>query len=447
MLMSMLISLILPKLLGVEEFAYWQLFILYSGYVGFFHFGLSDGLYLRYGGTDLDDMDKDLLGSQFRMMVAWQISISLIAFFAIPFVVQTDARRFVWVMTAIYLVLANATWCMGFIFQAANETRIYSIGIILSKALVVLYIIYTWVSHTYDYRSYIIFYVVAQGVACAFSLYKGRKFLFSKWIGFKKTVTEVVKNAAIGINLTFANIASSLTLGIGKIFVDHRWGLNAFGVLSLAVSLVNFALQFISQASMVLFPQMRQTGKEKQEVLFNSLDQVLGIFLCGALLLYTPCSYLVSAWLPDYSNSLVYLSVLLPVCVLDGKMQLLYNTYMKVFRWEKLLMAINIGSCVLSGGLCVVFSCIYNNVVSVAFAIVFAIAARNVVSSILISRVAFNRRINVSTVLELVLCFWFVTVNRVFSAEVAFLCYAVAYLIVFLALFRRIRSALRDIKK
>jgi len=95
----------------------------------------------------------------------------------------------------------------------------------------------------------------------------------------------------------------------------------------------------------------------------------------------------------------------------------------------------------------VVFSCIYNNVVSVAFAIVFAIAARNVVSSILISRVAFNRRINVSTVLELVLCFWFVTVNRVFSAEVAFLCYAVAYLIVFLALFRRIRSALRDIKK
>lgn len=51
--LSVLMSLIVPKILGVEQYSYWQLFIFYTGYVGFFHFGLNDGVYLRLGGQKI----------------------------------------------------------------------------------------------------------------------------------------------------------------------------------------------------------------------------------------------------------------------------------------------------------------------------------------------------------------------------------------------------------
>ena len=59
--LSVLMSLIVPKFLTVRDFGYWQLFIFYFGYVGFFHFGLNDGVYLKYGGKSYDEMDKPLL--------------------------------------------------------------------------------------------------------------------------------------------------------------------------------------------------------------------------------------------------------------------------------------------------------------------------------------------------------------------------------------------------
>lgn len=443
MLMSVLISLILPKLLGVEEFAYWQMFILYSGYVGFFHFGLSDGLYLRYGGTSLRDMDKSLLGSQFRFMVLWQTAISVVLLAAVPVFVHEASRRFVWNMTAVYLVLANATWCLGYIFQAANETRIYSTAVIISKALVALYIITSVFADTHDFRYYIAFYVIAQGIAAAYCLYKGLAFLTAKWVWGKTLLTETHKNAAIGINLTFANIASSLTLGIGKIFVDYRWGLSAFGILSLSISLVNFALQFISQVSMVLFPQLRQTGEKDRNRLYNALDQVLGFVLCGVLILYVPCWLLLSAWLPEYAQGLSYLGVLLPVCVLDGKMQLLYNTYLKVLRRERELLWINILCCGLCFLLCVVFSEMSGSVISIAYAMLAAIAARNIISGRILAKIM-QQRWNRSAISELLLCAWFVLLNQLLPANMAMLLYMAGYLAVCVGNRKKIVAVVRN---
>ena len=53
LLVSVSLVIILPKFISVEDYGYWQLFILYSGYVGLFHFGYSDGLYIKLGGNEI----------------------------------------------------------------------------------------------------------------------------------------------------------------------------------------------------------------------------------------------------------------------------------------------------------------------------------------------------------------------------------------------------------
>ena len=408
--LSILISLILPKMLGVQEFAYWQLFIFYSGYVGFFHFGLSDGLYLKYGGTNIDDMNKPLIGSQLRLMVMWQILISVITLIVIPFYVDDAERLFVWAMTAIYLVVANATWCLGYVFQAANETKIYSVGMIISKALFLFVMIITVLMKCYDFKLYVMYYVGAQTIAMIYSVVKGWSFVSGKWVPLKENIHEISDNISIGINLTFSNISSSLILGFGRGFVDSHWDISAFGVFSLAISLVNFILQYITQISMVMFPALRQTSSDTRNDIYKILRDSIGIVLCGVLVFYVPMRMILTWWLPQYAESLRYLGIIIPICVFDGKMQMIYNTYLKVLRKEKSLLFINLISCILSLVFCFVLTAINEMVLMAVIAIIIAIAVRSIIASIYLSKIM-QLKHEKNLFLEIVLVLIFILIN------------------------------------
>ena len=67
---SMLVTFIVPKAISVEDYGFFQLYLFYASYVGFFHFGWMDGLFLRYGGVYYEDLDKVgivyFVGTEFR---------------------------------------------------------------------------------------------------------------------------------------------------------------------------------------------------------------------------------------------------------------------------------------------------------------------------------------------------------------------------------------------
>ena len=53
LVVSIALNLIVPKFLGVTEYSYWQLYVFYASYVGFFQLGWIDGIYLKIGGGNL----------------------------------------------------------------------------------------------------------------------------------------------------------------------------------------------------------------------------------------------------------------------------------------------------------------------------------------------------------------------------------------------------------
>lgn len=428
LMLSVLMSLIVPKLLGVEQFSYWQLFIFYSGYVGFFHLGLSDGIYLRYGGTELDKMDRPLLGSQLRMMVAIHVVVSIVGIIVLSFIPMESDRKFVWVLTAVYMVVTNAFWFLGFVYQAANQTKNYSIATIISKIFFTICVFALMVFQPDNFQIYVFLYVLAQGVALVYCVCKGKTFVFSKQISIKKTLSEMFYNAQIGINLTFSNLASSFILGVGRAMIDTTQGISSFGIVSLAISLTNFFLQFISQVSMVLFPMLRQFEKEKMKKVFMLVRSGISYLLCAILILYVPIKYVLGMWLPQYKLSLEYLAILLPLCIFDGKMQLLYNTYLKVLRKEKILLFINVISLGISAGLCSIGAYVFNNVTAVVICMVIAIAMRSVITNIYLSKIMeVPNKVNV--IWECVLSLIFILINLTFPMYIAFFVYLVAYVI------------------
>ena len=67
-LVSLILVLFVPKILGVKEYSYWQLYLFYASYVGFFHFGWADGVYLKFGGKKYEELDKGYFHSQFWLL-------------------------------------------------------------------------------------------------------------------------------------------------------------------------------------------------------------------------------------------------------------------------------------------------------------------------------------------------------------------------------------------
>ena len=57
-ILSAITALIVPKVLGITEYGYWQLFIFYTSYTGFFHLGLNDGFYLLKSGQTRNSLDE-----------------------------------------------------------------------------------------------------------------------------------------------------------------------------------------------------------------------------------------------------------------------------------------------------------------------------------------------------------------------------------------------------
>ena len=55
---SFIMNLVLPKFISEYQYALWQTYLLYVGYVGILHFGLLDGIVLRYSQYDYEELDK-----------------------------------------------------------------------------------------------------------------------------------------------------------------------------------------------------------------------------------------------------------------------------------------------------------------------------------------------------------------------------------------------------
>ena len=95
MLLSIVMSVYVPMIVGLKEFSYWQLFIFYSSYVGMLHLGLNDGVYLRYGGCKLAEKEKNLISNQLWVSMVFQITILLVLFWALICYSPSQERAFV----------------------------------------------------------------------------------------------------------------------------------------------------------------------------------------------------------------------------------------------------------------------------------------------------------------------------------------------------------------
>lgn len=348
-LLSALVIMVVPKLISMADYGYYQIYIFYAAYTGFFHFGWIDGIYLKYGGIEYDRYDRPLMNSQFWGLAAFETAMTLLLWGLVMVFSPGADKSFVFVLTAISIPFVIPKTMLSYLLQISNRIREYSLVVIVEKPVQLLLTFALLLAGVRSYRPLVAVDVAGKAVAMALGMYYCRDIVFcGKLVSLGAAVREAWEDIRIGVKLMVANVASMLILGIVRMCIERRWSVETYAKVSLAISVSNMLLVFINAVGVVLFPILKRIDEERQREVYVTIRDVLMVLLLGMMFLYYPAQWLLRRWLPDYAESFVYMSILFPVCIYESKMSLLINTYFKALRMERELLLANVLTVALS---------------------------------------------------------------------------------------------------
>lgn len=426
LLISTIVILILPKLVGVEEYGYWQLYIFYSSYVGFLHFGWNDGIYLRYGGEKYKDLDKKTFFSQFWMLATFQLVFGTLIFLYGVFNQHTK-NGFIFEATAICMLFVNLRYFLLYTLQCTNRIKEYAAITLFEKVLYCVLIILMLVSGFRNFEFMIWADLIGKLASLIYAAYFCKDIVFRHYKDFQINFRETFTNIDVGIKLMFSNIASMLILGIIRFGIQHTWGVKIFGKVSLSLSISNLTMTFITAVGVIMFPLLRRTEQSRLPNLFKTFRAVLTFVLLGCLILYYPLNVILLAWLPKYSESLKYLAIIFSLCVYAGRMELLVNTFLKTLRKERLILLINVISLLASLLITSIVALGLRNLILTVTSIVVLIAFRYTLAEILLSKLL-HVTIKKEIFYETSLITLFIITGWFFSSITGFIIYSFFYL-------------------
>lgn len=425
---SALITFLVPKQLGVESYGYFQLYLFYTSYTGFLHFGWADGIFLRYGGEYYDKLDKSKFSGQFWLYSGIEIVFGLLICLAGYTLASPQDKAIVLALTGISVFLVLPRTLLQYILQGTNRIKEYATLTVLEKVIYITVVVLSLIAGTHNFIPMILADLLGKGCALLYSIYQCRDILATKPAGLQASLKEAWANISVGIKLMFANIASMLIIGFVRLSIENQWDVATFGKVSLTMSVSNLLMVFIRAVALVMFPMLRRTNSDKLSGIYNTMRTCLMIPLLGMLIFYYPAKVILSAWLPQYADSLVYMALLFPMCVFESKVSMLIETYMKTLRKEKWLLLVNVTTVSLSVVITLITTYWLHNLDLAVASIVFLLAFRCVFAELLLSTVL---DVNVKTdiVLELALTIVFIGASWFVGGIAGLAIYAVAYLV------------------
>ena len=426
-----IIVLVLPKILQIEEYGYYQLFLLYGSYIGLLHLGFNDGMYLFLGGKHFDEVDYAIWGKSYTVVITFMFLVFLgVIIFSLCFL--SAEKQKIGILLAFFLLIENTYKILGFQMMATDRMVDYSKSVVISKLVLLIGIVLCCCIDGIQNFEYI---SVAQIIGFLIALlwilriYK----LYFKWSivcsAFKKQTFLLVRKCIVsGFVLTLSNLLSSFILGSGRFFVEHFWGIKTFAKISFAVTLSMFVLAFISQIGLVLFPHLRRLNLDNQRKVLDGLVYMTGSLCMVCFILFIPIYFFIKMWLPAYKDSLMYLLILFPISLYETKTILIYNTYFKNICKQNILFTINIITVLLAIAMYSV-SCLFSNVNGIIYSMFIALTFRSIVLQILVYRY-FNMEVGWrKIVFELSFCICLIALFQYLGIIAFISCFSIVMLI------------------
>ena len=449
---SFVLGFIVPKYIDELQYSYWQTFLLYVGYVQIFRFGLLDGLMLRYSQYDYGELDKPRVRSQFYLLLTVNSFITIVSCIVASFFTDITTEEIV-ILVMIGVITKNVFTYASQSFQMTNRIGNYAIVVIAQRAAYAIFVGILLLCRVNDFYWYCIADLFGDVFGIALSIIFSKELYFGIGLPLKDCLKEAWLNVSSGIMIMFATFSANFIVGSGRMIIQWRWDELVFGQVSFSFSVSNVFLTFITAISIVLFPSLKRMNEKELPDVYIKVRNAITPLLFFVMICYFPGCWILENWLPNYTDSLVYLGILLPTIIFSSKVGLLTNNYLKAYRKEKLLLFINVVSLIIGIIAFALGAYLFNSLEAVLYLIVAVIMFRSVISEIAVTRIL-KKNITIDFIIELVMTVIFIASVRCLDrwwACLVYLCALIVYAIIYrrniIALFHTVINLFKRKKK
>ena len=348
LLSSVMVGLVVPKLMGVVGYGYYQIFTLYMTYTALLHAGFIDGVLLVHGGESYEGIDRKRFRLNTKFFAAFQAAAALLVI-AAACLFMKGIYRYLFIMVGADTVVTNITKYYQYVSQATMRFREWSLRKVLQagfKIAIVLFFILQHRMGRIDELSCVSFtaaIVAVDTLLLMWYVYTYREISFGEALPLKENLSGLAVYFKCGITLTIAYEISTLIFSLDRQFVSVLFDTGTYGIYSFAYRLVYMVTTVVSAVSTVLFPTLKRKSKEQVIGAFDIGMALISIVVFAAMAGYYPLCLFIRHFLGEYTQSLVYFRILFPGIALHSCISAIIFNYYKVLDKNMLYFGICCG--------------------------------------------------------------------------------------------------------
>ena len=348
LMISIMLTLLLPKLMGLEQYSYWQLYLFYGTYLAYSSLGWCEGVTLKYGGFHYDQLNKPLIIGQIWLLFGYEL-LFFNGLWLVTSLLEIQRIKYILLLLACgSAVFDIMRYMVQTVLHTVNRIQDY-VRIVLLERLFFVAVAGVVLLMGFDSAlSMILSEIVGRLLSMLYSFWVIRDMVCTPPANRKDTLEEAKSEISIGCKLLWALLASQLVIGIIRFAIEQKWGVLQFGQISLTISLSNMIVTCVSAIGVVIFPMIKRMQKDQMERIYTPTRTLMSVGIWGILLFFVPVKWILSCWLPQYAGALEYLVLLFPLCLYESRTAMLTTTYLKAYREEKNILKVNVAAVVWS---------------------------------------------------------------------------------------------------
>lgn len=296
MIFNLLTNFMLPKYLTVEVYSAIKTYQLYTSYVGIVHLGFIDGMYIKYGGSEMENIDLRKLGINLATFRMFQF-IETIFFIVIAIII----KDMIFFMFTLSILPMNMATYFKYLYQATGEFKTY--GKVLNLTTIITFIvnsILVFLIKSDKELIYLIAYVIINifiWIILEIMIEKKCSYRFGfLWISFKEGVNSI-KN---GIYLMLGTFSSTLLTSMDRWFVKFFMNTIKFAQYSFAVSVESFLNIAVTPITVTLYNYFCKNHKIEGIQYVKKCVMIFAVFIVSVAYL---AKFILEKFLYNYLKS------------------------------------------------------------------------------------------------------------------------------------------------
>ena len=289
-------NFVLPKFTSVDTYAATKEYTLYlATYSNILSAGYIQGVYLKYGGKELNQSNKVQVAEDYFTFVAFQLLVSSMIFALGAAFGSTMIK-----VVGIGLFSGNLVSYYQYLYQAVGDYAAYGVALNASQILALgMYFILLFVFKT----NRAVFYLVVPVASCMImmvflTLRLNRKLNFFR--DMRVNVRTGWKNIRGGFVLMLGSFVSRFFTTIDRWFVKTLMQTFYFASYSFAVSLENLVGSFMAPLTVSLYNRFcKEYVPEKVRI----LKDLTSMYVCVIIAAAFPAKWILEHFMEQYLNA------------------------------------------------------------------------------------------------------------------------------------------------